>query len=160
MCLPAKGACQRCQRPLAAKGPPSDEPVPISQKDPSRLLVPAASRPPAGANNGLLSRRRLPSWQGANDVKGSFEAFGTAPITAKDPDRFLTRVRRRVALWLPKGVGTFGRLKGWALPSAVSSQPLVLVFRPFGKRENSSPLVILPLLGFWRGYNIGIRSNT
>ena len=87
------------------------QPVPITAKDPFRLLAQPASPLPGGTDKPLLSRRRLPSWYGANNGEGSFGTFGTVPITAKDPDRILTRVRRRVALWLPKGVGTFGRLK-------------------------------------------------
>ena len=83
--------------------------VPITAKDPFRLLAQPASPLPGGTDKPLLSRRRLPSWYGANNGEGSFGTFGTVPITAKDPDRILTRVRRRVALWLPKGVGTFGR---------------------------------------------------
>ena len=84
-------------KPLSSGGVCPVGGVPIAAKDPSGLLAPAASCLPGGTDKPLSS--------------GGVCPVGGVQITAKDPDRYLTRVRRRVALWLPKGVGTFGRLK-------------------------------------------------
>ena len=78
-------ACQRCQRPLAAKGTPYDELVPQSQKDPLTLLRTrqlgkrrrdkrAFSVPPG---------RRLAGC--AKSRKGSSDVIGTVPKAPKDP---------------------------------------------------------------------------
>ena len=65
--------------------------VPLTTKDPFRLLASAASRLPGGTDGALLSRQRLPSWAGAINGKGSFGAFGTVPITSEDPFRLLAQ---------------------------------------------------------------------
>ena len=49
----------------------------MTEKDPSGSLAQAASSLPGGADNAPLSRRRLPSWQGAKSRKGSFWLIGT-----------------------------------------------------------------------------------
>ena len=77
--------------------------TPISQKDHLKLLASiqlgkcCPDKPPL-----LASPDREPECC----ARGFQGFFG---VTPNNPDRFLTRVRRRVALWLPKGVGTFGR---------------------------------------------------
>ena len=77
--------------------------MPIAQKDSLTVLALIQLGKCRRDNTLLLASPGMGPEYCARGSKGSFG------VTPNDPDRFLTRVRRRVALWLPKGVGTFGR---------------------------------------------------
>ena len=132
--VPPFSACQRCQRPLAAKGTPYDEAAPISPKDPLTLMVqrqlgkrrPDKSALLAPAGSGLVACTRsregsfavwdCGNWANAAGTKGRYRhpqvaGLSPAPEAGKDPSPLLVqrhqgkRRRDKRALSAPAGSG-------------------------------------------------------